>query len=580
MDVGRDVDPANPETKARFIIPITTWVVVVVAAFIRPRIGTRYFQFAERALARLARHRRASIAVVGVTAFVMSAGVSLAVRMPRPVITDEFCYLLAADTFAHGRMTNPAHPLWVHFETVGVIQQPTYAAKYPPSQGLALAVGQVLTGYPIVGVWLSVALACAALCWMLMAWLPPRWALLGGLLAILHPVILQWSQNYWGGAIAMGGGALLIGAFRRLMEQPRARDAYLLGLGLAVLANSRPYEGMILSLPLMAALFIKLISRGAPPLKVSLKRVALPLFIILVPTAGAMGFYNLRVTGHALRMPYQVHQATYDVTPTFIWQAPWPEPVYRHARLRQVHVDWELPPHTLQRSSVIGFVAEMMGKIAGLGGAAFPMLALAIPLLALPIILSRDRWMRFVLLVSALFLSVILLNTWMWPHYAAPAAGLAFILVLQGLRYVRAWRWRGGACGRFIMRASLVLFILSLAPTCLGFYNYYSSGWGGWTETREKIIAKLKAEPGQHLVVVRYGGLESIHHEWIFNEADIDHSKIVWAREMDPEQNRKLLDYFKDRRVWLLKAETATPALVPYTDEIVTKQPLLNGSSR
>src|SRR5204863_7216322 len=85
MDVGRDVDPANPETKARFIFPIITWVVVAVAAFIRPRIGAKGFQLAEHALARLARHRRASIAVVGVTAFMISAGVSLSVHMPRPV---------------------------------------------------------------------------------------------------------------------------------------------------------------------------------------------------------------------------------------------------------------------------------------------------------------------------------------------------------------------------------------------------------------------------------------------------------------------------------------------------------------
>ncbi len=581
MDLARDVDPANPESKARFIRPAITWAGVALIALIKPRFGARWFQFAEQAIARLARHRRASIACVGLVAFLVSAAVSLTVRMPQPVITDEFCHLLAADTFAHGRLTNPTHPLWVHFETVGVIHQPSYASKYPPGQGLALAVGQVLTGYPIVGAWLSVALACAALCWMLMAWLPPRWALLGGLLAILHPTVLQWSQNYWGGAIAMGGGALVIGAFRRLRQQPRAWDACLLGLGLALLANSRPYEGLVLSLPLMIALFVKLVGRGAPPFKVSLKRIAWPLFGILMLTAGAMGFYNLRVTGHVWRLPYKVHQETYDVAPSFIWQPAQPEPVYRHPRLRQVHVNWELPTHTLQRSSVTGFVAEMMNKISILAGGAFPLLVLVIPLLALPLVLNRDRWMRFMLCVSAFFLLTILLNTWMWPHYAAPAVGLAFILVLQALRYVRAWRWRGQPCGRFIARASLVLFILSLAPTCLGLYNYYSFGWGGWIETREKMIAKLKSEPGQHLVVVRYGGLESIHHEWIFNEADIDHAKIVWAREMDPEQNRRLLDYFKDRRVWLLMAETATPALVPYTDKTIrfAKLPLLNRPS-
>jgi hypothetical protein len=73
-----------------------------------------------------------------------------------------------------------------------------------------------------------------------------------------------------------------------------------------------------------------------------------------------------------------------------------------------------------------------------------------------------------------------------------------------------------------------------------------------------------------------------MHQEWVFNEADIDRAKIVWAREMDVEQNRRLLEYFKDRRVWLLKAETWSPALVPYTAEAarIVRQPLANSSSR
>src|SRR5258707_532359 len=221
----------------------------LLLALVWPQLGARWFQRAERALAAVARRRTLSNLLCGFSALAMRLALLPWLPIPKPFINDEFSFLLAGDTFAHGRLANPTHPMWVHLETFHVIFQPTYASMYSPLQGLVLAFGQVVFGHPFWGMWLSAGVMCAAICWMLQAWLPPSWALLGGMLPVLRfGVFSYWDNSYWGGALAATAGALVLGYLQRIMRRQRVRDPILIAIGIAMLSNTHPNEGLILSL--------------------------------------------------------------------------------------------------------------------------------------------------------------------------------------------------------------------------------------------------------------------------------------------------------------------------------------------
>jgi hypothetical protein len=520
------------------------------------------FRIAERGLARLARRRWLAVTLVGVLALGASAMLSLLGRIPEPKIHDEFSYLLAADTFVHGRLTNPTHPLWVHFESFHIIQQPTYASKYPPAQGLMLATGEILGGHPIVGVWISTGLACAAICWMLLAWLPAWWAILGGLLAALNPIILlHWGQNYWGGAVAVSGGALVFGALRRIMQRPRIRDALLLGVGLAILANSRPYEGLLVSLPAAVLLLTWIIGKKGPAAQVSIKRIVLPILGVLAVTSGVMAFYNWRVTGDALRMPYQVHEATYAIAPSFLWQQPRPEPVYRHKVMRDFWTGWALESYKEKRSAPHLWMFYRWSDSSRYRFLPYPLVLIVS--LALLSCIVRDPWSRFALLTCGVLTAGLIVESAFLMHYAAPMTALVFALTLQALRHLRLWRRHRSPTGQLMMWMILLICLTSFAAA---FAWRMQSSRSAQTPPRARILAQLEKTDGRHLVIVRYGPGYSVHDEWVYNKADIDGAKVVWAREMDRAQNRKLVEYFKDRRVWLVEVgqDGSSPELKPY----------------
>jgi len=554
-------------------------LVLVLMAFVGPRWGASWFDSVERRFCALANRQRIAVIVVGLAALALRAAALPVLPEPQAYINDEFSFLLAADTFAHGRLANPPHPMWIHFETFHVIQQPTYASMYPPAQGLALALGQVTTGHPFVGVWLSVAFFSAALCWMLQGWLPPAWALLGGLLSAMHfGVFSYWADSYWGGAMAAIGGALVMGALPRIKRSQRVGDALLMGLGAAVLANSRPYEGMIFCLPVAAALMVWAVRGPRPSLRVVAGRVAAPLGIVLGLAALATCYYFWRVTGSPFRMPYQVDRSTYAVSPYFMWQSPQPEPVYHHPAMHDFYTHNELDFYQQTRTP-LGMSAVIVAKFLDLW------IFYLGPLLTLPLVMviatlplgfswrSISRETRFLLAGAGTFFGGLALEVFFFPHYAAPLTCVIFALLFSALRRLRRWEWHGQPAGQFLTRAlplGCVLLLIVRAgagPLRLPLTPDWPPTWYNAKVVktdRERMLAQLLALPQKQLVLVRFAPRSKSLYDWVYNSADIDRARVVWAMDMGAARNQELIDYYKGREVWLAEPDRDSATWTPY----------------
>lgn len=542
--------------------------------------------FINGALHRLANRRRA--AVLSVVLLVLLGRLALmgSLGIPRPAIADEFGYLLTADTLAHGRMSNPTPPIWKPFETINVIQTPTYQSQYPIGYPALLALAQVALKNPWWAVYLITALMCGAITWMLQAWMPPYWALLGGLfVALRFGLFSYWMNSFWGGSLTALGGALVFGALPRvtkLVGRGRRSDAgptvgngTLLALGMAMLATTRPYEGFVVCLPVAAVFLYWLLSQRGTSLRYALWHAAAPCAVLLVATAAITLYYQYRVTGHALESPYDVAIKEIHVSPPFVFQKPRPIPHYDHLELRLLYVHYVAHEADKMRDPY-GFLESVKGRIAWYWQFFIAPL-MTVPLLA-SVMTLRDRRLRLAWVTVILLASSVLLENWIQVHYLSPGFCLFVLLLLEGARRLKTLHLGRYAAGARIVRALPLVCVLLMGLRAFAFRepeetwaNHWPPNWAYSTfrlYDRDHIEDLLNATPGQHLVLVRYRyPFHSAGREFVFNGADFVSGKILWARSMSAEQNCAFVRAYRGRRLWTVDQWGEISKFEPATTE-------------
>lgn len=510
---------------------------------------------------------------------------------PVPHVQDELAYTVSADTYANGKLTNPTPAHFEHFETPHVLMEPSYVSKYPPMQGMFMAAGQVLFKHQIFGVWLSCGLMAASLFWMLLAWTKPNWAFVGTILMILFLGINSyWAQSYWGGMVAAAGGALFLGGFRRLFKKLSVGSTVWMTLGGIILVNSRPFEGTLTMLLPMLILSVWLLRDKKNQISKRFSQVVFPGIVLTVLALSAMCYQYYRVTGEAFTLPYSVHHKQYYPTPLFVFQPVNKLATRGNERIRKTYEGYTSPavldefyrvdgiPDSLFLNSIFGLTYLFTFNLS------FFLSPILIILLffTLPILIRRSRWLLLIAAAIAFtFISMCFGIWWDQFHYCAPLTSCIFLLITEGLRQFYSSS-KKGAERRFVLIA--LIGLVAGAFIYLQMFSFRSFSMEDDFSIEKSLIYErlsenepLKAKipvraaffksefenvveklPGKYIAVVSYDESYNYHDEMIYNKADIENSKIIWAHDLGAEKNKALLNYYNNRKVLVIKISGST----------------------
>jgi hypothetical protein len=340
-------------------------------------------------------------------------------------------------------------------------------------------------------------------------------------------------------------------------------------VGAAILVVTRPYEGMLLCVPALVVLGRWALKGKNRPSPAALVRGAVLPVVIVAATVAWLGYYDYRVFGKATTLPYTVDRNEYAIAPYYVWQPERPEPVYNNAAMRDFY-EFEAV-YFRKIHSPRGFLPYSLQK------AGFMFLFYAGFILLIPLLMLRrvflDRRIRFLVVCVLVLGAGMTIEIFLLPHYVAPFTAAFYAIGLQAMRHLRVWKPEGRPVGLGLTRLTVAMCVfLAVLGACAGplhivpkYWNLIWFGAEGYGVERAQVESALEGLPGGQLAIVRYGPEHiATDEEWVYNRADIDNSKVVWARELSPKHNKELIDYYAGRTAWLIEPDVFPTRVTPY----------------
>lgn len=367
-------------------------------------------------------------------------------------------------------------------------------------------------------------------------------------------------DGYLGGLPPAAAGALVAGSWFRWHHKPDWKLAALGSLGGGIWWLIRPAEAITGTALAAGVLLWKVVEQRRRNLAALPRLFVVPVLCVLVLPVTITLLHNRAVTGDPFVLPYVHAQRMLGVPQSFVFQSPVPPPP-TGAFVHRTMYEGQLKAKR-HFNTVAGFIAWTASKIH-LTFSYFSGFVLAVLLGIIAYSAGLSQLSRYCLGLFAATCAFEFLYVFWSSHYIGGS------LILLVVPYTEAFMKLGPLLERKKVippswtpaLAGIVFILACVGPS--GFQRDRFIEDARILSFRDRFQRTLESTPGKHLVVMDDRKFLDRHIQWIYNRANIDHAKVVWARSLNSEKDGRLLAYFSERTLWTVTFDNETPRLVP-----------------